>query len=223
MTGHRERGQGRDDWVVVIEVEGQEGVETLEVAQLERLLALLFDHSPAGLWSVDRYALQLVVPADSPEAALVSALSWWRQAMGRLDLPQWRLVRAEIKTPAELEAEHRAGSEPGLPRSAAPTSEDALREAYLATRRLLACRSRREAAEVVTDLVQRLGAEVVGAAGGHPHALPFDLSLGESEPRYPAADPISIARLQVEEVLPALLLDAARVIRLVEPPLLIES
>ena len=213
-----------NEWVVLVEAELEDGAGSIQMAQLERLLELLCDQSASGLWSLDRYAVQLVVPATSPEAALVTALSGWRQAVGRLDLPQWRLVRAEIKSPAELEAEHRGRSEKdGLLPAHTPTSADALRAAYGATRRLLACRCRAEAAGVVADLVRQLGADVVGAAAGDRGALPFDLSFGEGQPRFPAADPISVARLHLEEVLPSVLLDAARVIRLVEPPLLVES
>lgn len=213
-----------DEWVVLVEAELDDGVGAIRLGQLERLLGLLCKHSASGLWSLDRYAVQLVVPASSPEAALVSALSQWRQAVARLDLPEWRLVRAEIKSPVELEAEHRSGTDSNdAGPTDAPTSEDAVRAVYLATRRLLACRSRPEAAQVVTDLVHELGAEVVSTTDRDPNALPFDLSFGDGEPCYPTADPVSVARLHLEEVLPAVLVDAARVMRLVEAPLLVES
>ena len=214
-----------DDWVVLVEAELEEGAGAIDMDQLERLLAFLCEYAATGLWSLDRYAVQMVLPATSPEAALVTALSCWRQAVGRLDLPEWRLVRAEIKSPAELEAEHHsAAGDEARSGARTPTSADALRAAYLGTRRLLTCRSRAEVAAVVVDLVRQLGAEVVGpdAAGG-PCTLPFDLSFGEGDPRYPAADPISIARLHLEEVLPSVLVDAVRVVRLVEAPLLVES
>lgn len=211
-----------DKWVVLVEAELDEG-QILELRQLEGLLGMLCDHGPSALWSPDRYAVQLVVSGASPEAALVSGLSTWREAVARLDLPAWRLVRAEIKTPAELEAEYRTSGEALVGPTGTPTSEDALRAAYLATRRLLACRSRGEASKIVIGLTRQLGAEVVGGADRHPHALPFDLSFGEGEPRYPAADPVSVPRLHLEEVLPLVLLDAARVVRLLEPPLLVES
>ena len=211
-----------EEWVVLVEAELDEG-GVIELPALERLLGLLCDHSPSALWCVDRYAVQVVVSAASPEAALVSGLSMWRQAVDRLDLPAWRLVRAEIKTPAELEAEHRTTREADVGPTHTPTSGDALRAASLATRTLLAGRSRREASEIVTALTRQLGAEVVGGAERHPFALPFDLSFGEGEPCYPAADPVSVARLHLEEVLPSVLLDAARVVRLLEPVLLVES
>lgn len=212
------------EWVVLVEAELEQGAGAIEMEQLERLLELLSERGATGLWSVDRYAVQLLVPTTSPDAALATALSEWREAVGRLHLPHWRLVRAEVKTPAELEAEYLSTAE-GAHESAGrtPTSADALRAAYLATRRLLACRSRAEAAKVVVDLVDELGAEVVTAAARDSCTLPFDLSFGEGEPRYPSADPISVARLHLEEVLPSVLLDAARVVRLVEPPLLVES
>ena len=213
-----------DEWVVLVEAELEDGAGAIGLGQLERLLGLLCEHSASGLWSLDRYAVQLVVPGSSPEAALVAALSQWRRAVGRLDLPEWRLVRAEIKLPAELEAEHRsAAGGVGPTPTRTPTSADALGAAYVATRRLLACRSRRQAAQVVIDLVHQLGADVVGAADRDANAFPFDLSFGEGAPCYPAADPVSVARLHLEEALPAVLLDAARVMRLVEAPLLVES
>lgn len=204
-------------WVVLVEAEREAAATVLAVEQLEHLLELLGDHSPSGLWSVDRYALQFVLEAPSPEAALITGLGQWREASARAGLAAWSLVRVELKTPAELEAEHRAAATDDGPGNGAPTSDEALRAAYLATRRLLYCGSREEAAAIVSDLARRLGATLVDA-GGDPSALPLDLSLGTGRPRLPVADEISMTRLDLEEVLPTAMLDATQAVRLVESP-----
>jgi hypothetical protein len=207
---------------VLVEAERHTAGTVLAIEQLDRLLELLSEHGPSGLWSVDRYALQLVIEAPTPEAALITGLGRWREAAGKAGLPEWQLVRAELKTPAELEAEHRAGAEDDGSTESVATSEVALRAAYVATRRLLYCGSRAEAAGIVSDLARRLGATLVGS-GDDISALPLDLSLGEARARFAVADPISMARLELEEVLPTVMLDAAQAIRLVEPGLLVES
>ncbi|MFN2607655.1 MAG: hypothetical protein ABR511_07115 [Acidimicrobiales bacterium] len=204
-----------NEWVVLIEAERDESGGVLTIGHLDRLLELLREHAPAGLWSADRYAIQLLVPSTGPDGALASALAWWQRAADRLGLPQWRLVRVEIKTPAELEAEHRAAAEDDRGPSG-PCSEEALRAAYLATRRLLAARSRGEAADVLVRLAAHLGATLVSGEDSHPHALPVDLSCGADRPLQPAVEPMSMARLDLEEVLPALMVDAARVLRLLD-------
>jgi hypothetical protein len=207
------------DWVVLLEAD-RGGGDVLGIEGLELLLEALADHSPHGLYSVDRYALQVVMVARSPADALAAATGEWRRATTELALPAWLLVRAEVKTPAELEAEHRAEAD-SLDGSAsssagAPTSEEALRAAYDATRLLLSAESRADAAGIVTALAERLGATLVAAGTHHPDAMPLDLSLGEGELLRPAADPISMARLQLEEVLPIVLADANRVVTLME-------
>jgi hypothetical protein len=205
------------DWVVLLEVERREGTGVLTLDHLDRLLTLLADHSPSGLWSSDRYGVQVVVPLATPDAALAAALSWWRQAVDELRLPAWRLVRAELKTPAELEAEHRSCvTRTGSGAGAGPSSDEALRAAYQATRRLLAARTRAEAAEVLATLAVTLGATLVADDADHARALPLDLSCGEGHEVQPAAEPLSIARLDLEEVLPAVMVDAARVLRLLD-------
>src|SRR5918999_1541763 len=62
----------------------------------------------------------------------------------------------------------------------------------------------------------------VRAAGGCPPpaakadswALPIHLSLGEGEPILPVAEPLSLARMQLEQVLPGLVEDARRAVQL---------
>jgi len=207
-----------EEWVVLIEAERVDGPDILSLEHLDRLLEMLEEQSPTGLWSPDRYALQLIVAASSPEEALAEGLAQWRYAVERLELAGWRLVRAELKTPAELEAEHRAAVSDPAP--AVPSSQDALVAAYVATRQLVAAKSRRDVAEVLATLAMSLGATLVNSDALHPFALPLDLSTNDGRPVRPVIDPMSVARLELEEVLPAVMLDAARVLRLLDsvPP-----
>ena len=87
---------------------------------------------------------------------------------------------------------------------------DALRAAYQATRSLLALRRPNDAVDILVSLVRELGGDVVPAEGAGPDALPLDLSLGESPPLLPVADPYSVSRLNLERVLPTVVDDARR-------------
>lgn len=91
----------------------------------------------------------------------------------------------------------------------------ALEAAYRATRALLHAGSARQIVDVLTDLVLELGGEVVPAETPGPDVIPLDLSLGETSPLLPAADPYSVARMHVERVLPTVLEDARRAAALV--------
>jgi DNA-binding transcriptional MerR regulator len=85
---------------------------------------------------------------------------------------------------------------------------------HQATRALLHIRNAQEAVDIVTGVATRLGARIVPANTADDSALPIDLSFGEGEPILPAADPLSVARLRLEEVLPGLVEDARRAVQL---------
>ncbi|MCU1450603.1 MAG: hypothetical protein JWP02_2773 [Acidimicrobiales bacterium] len=98
---------GRAEWVVVLEVASEPDAE-VGPADIERMLNCLADHYPSGLHADDRYALQLVVEGPAPDKALTDALELWRRALRCCGLPARPVVRAEIKTPEELDAEFEA-------------------------------------------------------------------------------------------------------------------
>lgn len=125
-----------DDWIVVLEAAADAPVG---VGDLERLLAGLTDWYPSALHAEDRYAVQLVVAATTPDLALSTGLDLWRGAALRAGLPRCPVVRAEVKTPAELAAEHECALM--LPAMAA-LDADAIVAAYQATRRLVEARRR---------------------------------------------------------------------------------
>jgi DNA-binding transcriptional MerR regulator len=102
-------------------------------------------------------------------------------------------------------------------RTAAAAGEpdwEVLQTTHQATRGLLYITSTREATEILAAAVQRLGGSTIPAGQADSWALPIDLSFGEGEPILPVAEPLSLARMQLEQVLPGLVEDARRAVQL---------
>ena len=194
-----------DEWIVVLEaaVNGSQSVGTGDV---ERLLVCLTDWYPSALHAEDRYAVQLAVAAATPDLALTTGLDLWRRAALQAGLPRCPVVRAEVKTLAELAAEHEA--------DALSTVEDvavdgeAMAAAYHATRRFLDVRSPAEVLTALLDFVHELGARVVPAADRCRDAILVDLSLGHGPALVPVSAPETRARRRLEELLPVVVEDA---------------
>ena len=89
---------------------------------------------------------------------------------------------------------------------------DALQAAQVATRGLLRATTPEEVVGVAIDLVQQLGGRTVPATAAGAEALPVDLSFGIGDPLVPTADPVSVARMRLEHVLPAFIEDARSVV-----------
>jgi DNA-binding transcriptional MerR regulator len=89
-----------------------------------------------------------------------------------------------------------------------------LETVHEATRGLLYITSAREATEILAAAVHRLGGSTIPASQADSQALPIDLSFGEGEPILPVAEPLSLARMQLEQVLPGLVEDARRAVQL---------
>lgn len=89
---------------MLLEVAGGDR-STIDVRRFRSLVASFGPAPPTTLFSPDRYALRLEVRAPDTVSALSTAVTSWKRALRRCDLPDWQLVRAEIMTPAELEAE----------------------------------------------------------------------------------------------------------------------
>ncbi len=194
-------------WVVLLEVQtrAELGLETVET-----VLAQLADRYPSALYASDRCAVQfLVEDVDGPDDALVEAIGVWRRAAADVGFPHGDVVRTEVKTPAELVAEFEDEEEEMAP-ARLHADQKALASAYEATRRLLRSSSPREAVSVLSALVRQLGGTTVRPRPGDPRTLDYDLSLGVGEPMVAAAEPYSVARLCLEEVLPAAAEDARR-------------
>jgi hypothetical protein len=89
-----------------------------------------------------------------------------------------------------------------------------LETVHQATRALLYITSAQEATEILAAAVQRLGGSTTPAGQADSWALPIDLSFGDGEPILPVAEPLSLARMQLEQVLPGLIEDARRAVQL---------
>jgi DNA-binding transcriptional MerR regulator len=83
-----------------------------------------------------------------------------------------------------------------------------------ATRGFLYITSAREATEILIAAVHQLGGSTIPAGQADSWALPIDLSFGDGEPILPVAEPFSVARMQLEQVLPGLVEDARRAVQL---------
>jgi GGDEF domain-containing protein len=89
---------------------------------------------------------------------------------------------------------------------------DALRAELAATQALVRAESAAEVGAVVLTLVRDLGGGLIPARYADPATvIPLDVSLGMAEPLLPWADPVSVAAMRLNAVLPEFL-EAARLV-----------
>jgi diguanylate cyclase (GGDEF)-like protein len=93
------------EWVVLLEAGRGVSSPALDRDILSGLLDAVGHAQPVGLYSPDRYAVQLHVAARDPTEALATALSAWAQALSSAGVFPSDLVRAEVITRAELDSE----------------------------------------------------------------------------------------------------------------------
>ena len=98
--------------------------------------------------------------------------------------------------------------------AASPPDWELLETVHQATRGLLYITSAQEATDILAAAVHRLGGQTIPAGQADSWALPIDLSFGDGEPILPLAEPLSLARMQLEQVLPGLVEDARRAVQL---------
>jgi hypothetical protein len=198
------------EWVVLLEAApGESAGAALELTALEDFLGALADCGPSALYAADRYAVQLALAGPDPHGVLGEGVRRWRAAVTEAGLPPWELVRAEVKTVAEHEAENRAERPPVLPSAMTVTVDaEALEAAYRATRALVGAETVQDIRVILATLVYSLGGAVVPSSRPDPDAVPVDLGFGEPDPMVAVADSYSIARLRLEELLPLVMEDA---------------
>jgi hypothetical protein len=194
-----------DEWIVVLEAVVDRD-RPVDVDAVERLLVGLTDCYPSALHADDRYAVQLVVVAATPDLALSAGLDMWRGAATRARLPRCPIVRAEVKTPAELAAEHEHADT--VLATEASVDGEAMAAVYHTTRRLFGVISPAEVLAALLDFVHELGATVAPAGDRSRDAVPVDLSLGHAAPLVPVAGVGTRARRRLEELLPIVIEDA---------------
>jgi len=98
--------------------------------------------------------------------------------------------------------------------AAGPPDWELLQTVQQATRGLLYITSAQEATQILAAAVHHLGGQTIPAGQADSWALPIDLSFGEGEPILPVAEPFTLARMQLEQVLPGLVEDARRAVQL---------
>lgn len=94
-------------WIVLMEATDAGAPGTVDRDGVLRLLAEMERGCNGGgggaLHSSDRYALQLATTASDPAEALIRVLSQWADALIKLNLPTWKVVRTEVLTAEERE------------------------------------------------------------------------------------------------------------------------
>lgn len=93
-----------------------------------------------------------------------------------------------------------------------PGSGEMHRFVLEATRAVLRAECPEEVVGIATALVRGLGGSTVPARCADARALAIDLSFGEGEPLFPAAEPASVARVRIERVLPQFVEDARHLV-----------
>ena len=207
-----EQGVGRV-WVVLLEVVCPLGTSP-SVETVEALLRRLADRYPSALHSPERCAVQFLVGADTAELALAAGVGVWEPAAVAAGLPSCELVRAEVKTPAELAAEYDEDPDAQVDAPHVPADAQATAAAYEFSRRLLRSRTPRQVVSALLALIGHLGGVIVPPCSYDPRIVDVDLSIAEGPPIAAAAEPFSVARLCLEEILPTAVEDARRMIRL---------
>jgi DNA-binding transcriptional MerR regulator len=89
---------------------------------------------------------------------------------------------------------------------------EVLQAVHEATRALLYITSPQQATEILIAAIHKLGGSTQPASQADSWALPIDLSFGEGEPVLPVAEPLSPARMLLEQALPGLVEDARRAV-----------
>ncbi len=89
---------------------------------------------------------------------------------------------------------------------------EVLQAVHEATRALLYITNPQQATEILIAAVHKLGGSTQPASQAESWALPIDLSFGEGEPILPVAEPLSPARMLLEQALPGLVEDARRAV-----------
>jgi hypothetical protein len=193
-------------WAAILEFASITPVRELVIGDVEALLQHLDLWNPSGLWSPDRYAIQLQIPAPTPDQALRLALSYHLDAARSAGLPATTLLRVEVLTYEQFE---QSFQEP--PETAAGREGAVAGELYRATRSLLAATSRIELADILVEFVTAIGGRIEPGPRRHlGGTTAVDLTLNGDEARHASAESFSMSGLFLEQFLPTLVADARR-------------
>ncbi len=206
--GAEEAAAPLERWVVILEAAA---VPAFQFHQVKQLVSRLDKWRSSGLYSLERYAVQLHMPSSRHDEALALAVEAHDQAIADLGLGTPTLLRAEVMTLDELKV--------GCGQTAAETQEGRTYDAmiptalYDATRALLRASTRAQIDEVLTGFVITVGGTVnIGELRYIPGQVSVDLGLWPRDHMYATADSASVAGLMIEQSLPSLVHDAERML-----------
>jgi hypothetical protein len=138
----------------------------------------------------------------------------------------WQRILGDVRARRPKPAAMAEAGEPGTPSKPVTTRVkarvdavtaadiDVLRLTSKAAHELLWIDTAEEAAAIVGDFVRTLGGAVVSHGANDPDCIPIDISFGSGTPVFPASPQLSMARMLLEESLPAVVEDARRAIAL---------
>jgi len=197
-------------WVTVLEFVAVDGQTPLLMDEVQALVGHLREWYPSGLWSCDRYAVQLQIPAPSASQAVSWALAYHRKAAHDMGMPTCPLVRFEVFTVDELRRswdEMQIADPFVLPSPAAPAL--LCPEVYFATRALVAATTPEEVTTAVFGFVTAVGGRVEPDPSERDSPnISVELTVDGEPLRHAVAEAFSVAGLVLEQSLPALLVDA---------------
>ncbi len=198
-----------DTWVAVAEFERPVTSRPLLVGDVEALIEHLREWHPSGLWSSDRYAIQIYMPARTADQALRWALAYHLDGARAVGLLPVKLLRVEVLTVEEHVRAFQVADLTGTHVAPRATKAVLCDELYLATRSLHAATTPADLIDAVIGFVTAVGGRVeLGAARVVPGMIEMDLTI-EGDGRFRAsAEAFSVAGLILERSLPDLLADA---------------
>jgi len=214
LPERRPTGAGHTEvWVAVAEFTPAEFTpagtpNSFRLSDLDALIGELALWQPAGLWSDDRYAVQLRIAAHRPDEAVRVALDCHRRALRALGLAPSGLVRVEVLAAEEMERGWALFDEETT--SAAGSGVHCL-QVFVATRALVASATAAEVVQAVDAFVVAIGARVQRGPSRHlDGTTDVDLVGVDGQVRHATAEAMSVAGLLLEHALPGLVVDAGR-------------
>ncbi|MDQ6613364.1 MAG: hypothetical protein M3083_00990 [Actinomycetota bacterium] len=194
-----------EEWIVVLEFSRAPDAPLFLISDVQSLIAHLQPWHPTALWNPDRYALQLRLPARTPDQAIQWAVAYHRDAAEAARLPPAVFDRVEILTLSDFERPWQA---PGL--TSPPGGEGLFRaELYAATRKLLAATTPAQVTETLVGFVTATGGRVERGSARHlPDTIDVDIHFGGDNACHAWAEALSVAGLAMEQFLPELFADA---------------
>jgi hypothetical protein len=208
-----------EEWIVVLEYQPGTGCPLIGCDTVHEMIEALRPWRPSALYSPDRYALQLHVPARRPSDALQSGLQLHDQAAATIGISPPRLVRTEVMTTGEFQRQWddpdaAAAADAAAPAAVVRPGRVLTDDVYWATRALLRAQSREDLDDILTRFVAAAGGQVQDIAAVSADQVGFDISLDSAVSpegdagRYAVVERISVTAVVLEHTLATLVADA---------------